>query len=83
MLPTVHSDFDLDSRFNDDGAGFNKMDVDVNQKTFAWSSPADSKYVIVEYTISNTGSSALNNFYAGIYSDWDIGNVVDNKAEYD
>lgn len=83
IIPSVHSDFDLDSRFNDDGAGGSKLDVDVNQKTYAWSSPADAKYVIVEYIISNTGLNSLSNFYAGIYSDWDIGNVVDNRAEYD
>ncbi len=83
IIPSVYSDFDLDSRFNDDGAGATKLDVEVNQKTYAWSSPADAKYVIVEYIISNTGTNTLTNFFAGIYSDWDIGNVVDNRAEYD
>lgn len=83
IIPSVYSDFDLDSRFNDDGAGATKLDVDVNQKTYAWSSPADAKYVIVEYVISNTGANTLTNFFSGIYSDWDIGSVVDNRAEYD
>jgi serine protease len=83
IIPTVHSDFDLDSRFNDDGAAADKLDVEINQKTFAWSTPADSKYIIIEYTISNQGASVLNNLYAGIYADWDIGAVVDNRGEYD
>ncbi|MDQ3051121.1 MAG: S8 family peptidase [Bacteroidota bacterium] len=83
IIPTVQSDFDLDSRFNDDGAGSNQIDVEVNQKTFAWSSPADSKYIIVEYTIINTGANSISNLFAGIYGDWDIGNVIDNKGEYD
>ncbi len=83
IIPTVHSDFDLDSRFNDDGAGGNQIDVEINQKTYAWSNPADSKYIIVEYTILNTGGNPLSNLFAGIYGDWDIGAVTDNKGEYD
>jgi len=83
IIPSVFSEFDLDSRFSDDNATSNKNDVEINQRTYAWSTPADSRYVIVEYIISNTGVADLTNFYAGIYADWDIGNVVDNKAEYD
>ena len=83
IIPTVLSDFDLDSRFNDDGAGGNQLDIEINQQTFAWSDPADAKYIIVQYTILNTGGNALDDFYAGLYCDWDIGAVTDNKGEYD
>lgn len=83
IIPTVESDFDLDSRFNDDGAGTTQLDVEVNQKTYAWSTPADSKYIIVEYIISNKGANQLTDFYAGIYGDWDIGAVIDNRGQYD
>lgn len=83
VIPSVQSDFDLDSRFNDDGAGGTKLNVAVNQRTYAWSNPADSKYIIFEYMISNTGANALSDFFAGIYSNWDIGDVVDNREDYD
>jgi serine protease len=83
VIPDVYSEFDLESRFSDDGATSNKIDVEVHQNTYAWSTLADSKYVIVEYFISNTGSGDISNLFAGIYADWDIGAVVDNKAEYD
>jgi len=83
VIPTVISDFDLDSRYNDDGAGVNQLDIDVNQKTYAWSNSPDEKYIIIEYIISNQGGSDLNNLHAGIYADWDIGAVVDNRGEYD
>jgi hypothetical protein len=83
VIPTVFSDRDLDSRFNDSGAGPTSNSVVVNQKTYAWSTPSDSKYVIVEYTISNNGPGQLQDLFAGIYSDWDLGNAVDNRAEYD
>jgi serine protease len=83
IIPTVHSDFDLESRFNDDGAGSDLLQVNIGQKTFAWSDPVNSKYIIVEYTLLNTGTNSLDNLFAGIYADWDIGNVIDNRAEYD
>ncbi|HEX5002678.1 MAG TPA: S8 family serine peptidase [Bacteroidia bacterium] len=83
IIPSVVSEFDLDSRYNDDGAGVDKLDVAINQHSYAWSTPADSKYVIVEYVISNQGTGALQDLYAGIYCDWDIVAYVDNRGEYD
>lgn len=83
VIPTVFSDRDLDSRFDDSGAGSTSNSLQVNQRTFAWSTPTDSKYVIVEYTVKNNGSAQLQNLYTGLYSDWDLGNAVDNRADYD
>lgn len=83
VIPSVFSDFDLDSRYNDNGAGVNTLNIQVNQRTYAWSAIPDEKYIIVEYIISNQGVADLQNLYAGIYSDWDIGAVTDNKGEYD
>lgn len=74
------SDFDLYSTFNDDGADTNKLDVKVTQRTYAWSTPADAKYIIIYYTYTNNGITTLNNFYSGIYADWDIGAIVNNRA---
>ncbi len=83
LIPSVKSDFDLEGVFSDDGATTNKIDVEVRHNTFAWADPADAKYVIVEYVISNTGISTIQNLFAGIYADWDIGNIGDNRADFD
>ncbi|MFM7767678.1 MAG: T9SS type A sorting domain-containing protein, partial [Bacteroidota bacterium] len=83
LIPSVKSDFDLEGIFSDDGATTNKIDVEVRHNTFAWADPADAKYVIVEYVISNTGASPIQNLFAGIYADWDIGNIGDNRADFD
>ncbi len=82
--PSAQSDFDLYSRFNDDGAAGNKLEVTVTQRTYAWSNPADARYIIVYYTFRNDGTVPLSNLYAGIYADWDIGpSVVNNRAATD
>jgi len=83
VIPSVQSDFDLEGVFSDDGATSNKIDVQVRHNTYAWSDPADAKYVILEYVISNTGTSTIQNLYAGVYADWDIGNIGDNRADFD
>jgi hypothetical protein len=44
---------------------------------------ADRKYIIVEYTIRNTGSSTLTDLYGGIFADWDIPLYSNNKADED
>jgi serine protease len=80
VVPTIVSHFDLYSTFNDDGAAANKLNVTVTQNTYAWSTPADAKYIMIYYTYKNDGSTALNDFYAGIYADWDIGAVTNNRA---
>jgi serine protease len=74
---------DLDSRYNDSGAGATANAIHVNQHSYAWSTPADSKYVIVEYVVRNDGTTSLQNLFAGLYFDWDLGNAVDNRADYD
>jgi hypothetical protein len=83
VIPSIESDFDLESVFSDDGATTNKIDVEVRQNTFAWSSVMDAKYVIVEYVVKNSGPNPIQNLFTGIYADWDIGNVVDNRADFD
>jgi serine protease len=80
ITPPVVSEFDLYSRFNDDGALANKLNVTLTQNTYAWSTPADAKYIMIYYTYKNDGSSTLNNFYGAIYADWDIGGVSNNRA---
>lgn len=71
VLPVV-SEFDVKGIFNDAGAGAANLPVQVFHKAYAWNTPGHRRYVIVEYSIKNTGANALNSMYAGIYTDWDI-----------
>ncbi len=80
LLPTVQSEFDLFGKFND-SPSTSIIPVSVSHKALAWSNPGDDKYVIVEYTIRNTGTSLLNNVWAGIFADWDIQDYNLNKGD--
>jgi hypothetical protein len=71
VIPSVISEFDVDGKFND-GLATLPLPVNVHHQAFAWSTPGNTKYVIVQYTIANSGSASLSNIYAGIFADWDI-----------
>jgi hypothetical protein len=83
--PGAISDHDAYGRFADNGStSTNPLPVLITHRAFAWSAPAaDRKYIIVEYTIRNNGSSTLNNLYGGIFADWDIPAYANNKAAED
>ncbi|MFH1320416.1 MAG: S8 family serine peptidase [Bacteroidota bacterium] len=83
IIPPVVSEFDIEGIFNDDPAGADKLDVEVEHKAFAWTSQGHTKYVIVEYNIRNTGASALNDLYAGIFADWDVMDYSLNNGSVD
>lgn len=85
VVPDVFSEFDVDGTINDAPAATGSLPVTVHHKAFAWTTPGNRKYVIVEYMIKNTGSGTLNNLFAGIFADWDIDAATfgSNKASFD
>lgn len=82
VVPSVKSEFDLYGKFNDNAAA-TQLKVLVTHQAYAWSTTGNRKYVIVEYSIKNNGTSSLNSIYAGIFADWDIMNYANNKADID
>ncbi len=87
--PGSKSDQDGATTFSDSSASpSNKVGVQVAMHSYAFSDPLDSKFIILQYDITNTNTSAtLTNLYAGIFLDWDIGNtseeVGSNFSRYD
>lgn len=65
--PGIVSAQDGNGKFNDDGAGTNKIGVEVTTESFAFNSTTDSNYILLRYNIKNTNSTALSNLYAGIF----------------
>lgn len=84
VVPSTFSEFDLSGKFND-AAAPSAMNLIIQHNEYAWSTPGNTKYVIWEYKIKNNAATTLNNFYAGIFADWDIDGTTyaQNKAMYD
>jgi len=81
-LPLI-SDMDVKCMFSDSLAGSQRLNILVTHKAYAWNSPADKKYIIYEFYIKNTGTTALNSLYTGFFVDWDLGDTVNNRIQYD
>ncbi|MDF2451503.1 MAG: in-like serine protease [Bacteroidota bacterium] len=83
VIPSTFSEFDAHGRFND-GLASPTQNLIVNHSAYAWSTPGNRKYVIVEYVMKNNGATPLTNLYAGISADWDIdeSTAAQNKANY-
>ncbi|MES2515008.1 MAG: S8/S53 family peptidase [Bacteroidota bacterium] len=83
-IPSVFSEFDVHGRFNDAVAS-PVQNLLVSHSAYAWTTAGNRKYVVVEYVMKNSGSTAINNLYAGIAADWDIdeSTASKNKSDYD
>jgi len=82
--PGVVSDQDGFTSFSDSGApSGNVLALQVNLRSYAFSDPIDSKYIILRYDLKNRGSAPLSNVYVGVFLDWDLGNFETNHSGYD
>jgi serine protease len=80
IIPSIASEFDLYGKFTDNISS-SPLPVTVTHKAYAWSTPGNRKFVIVEYIIKNTGANTLSNVWAGIFADWDIQDYSLNRAD--
>ena len=68
------SDNDLHIRFTDQQAS-TSLGIEVDQKGLSWSSELNQDFIILEYTIYNTGLHGnLDSVYFGLWSDFDVSN---------
>ena len=73
IIPSVISDFDATTVFNDSLAGTNSMGLSITNKSYAWNQSPKDKFIIMEYTVKNQGTSTLSNLYAGLFMDFNMG----------
>lgn len=78
------SNFDTYAKYSD-SASATIIGLMVEQRTWAWNSNPDKKYVIWEYVIKNNSATTYTNMYAGICADWDIDGTsfANNMSAYD
>lgn len=82
IQPGRKATLELTSRFNDSVAE-SPLGLTVDQKVYAWANAPWNDFVILEYTIRNTTTQAINNIYAGVYLDWDVDDANANFANWD
>jgi len=83
--PGTVSAQDGNTKFNDDGAGTNKIGVEVNLDSYAFTGVNDSDYILLKYNIKNTNSSQISNMYVGIFTFFSPNQVFNsgNITRYD
>lgn len=67
----VIGDIETVSRYCDDRAA-NPLGIVVEQRTATFTAPSESRYVIMEYVVTNKSALTIENAYTGIYCDWDF-----------
>ncbi len=69
--PGGFADEQFETMFNDLGSD-NPLNVQISQKTFAFTSAPDNDYVITEYNFRNVGPDSLIGLLVAHWEDWDI-----------
>ena len=81
-LGTVRADQTFGAVFTDAGHA-NPKPLTVEQTSMAFGLPENNQFVILEYKMTNEGPTALSQFYAGVFCDFDIGDSGANLAGSD
>ncbi len=61
-----------------DSASDAPLGLVINQRSYAWSGEADQDYVVLEYRLSSTSDTVLDEMYFAEHMDWDVGKTSDN-----
>jgi serine protease len=82
--PGFVSNQDGRTAFSDSSAPLlNRIGIQVNARSYAFSDPEDDDYVIIAYDIRNPGTTTISNLYVGEFFDWDIANYATNRTGFD
>jgi subtilisin family serine protease len=58
------------------------FELSFSQRVISDSSMQNKDFIILEYTIKNEGSFTVDDLYAGLFADWDLGNAAKNNAGF-
>jgi len=82
--PGLASQQDGRTTFTDDSAvADDRIGLQVEMYSYAFSDPVNSRYLILRYDIKNPGTSQVANLFAGIFLDWDLGDYNNDVSRYD
>ncbi len=79
IVPGIRSYSEIYGQFSNSDT-VSRQALLIDYRSLVWKDSPYDKFVILEYEIKNPTASALNNFYFGIFSDWDITTNGQNDA---
>ncbi|MCH8031986.1 MAG: hypothetical protein IIB09_09275, partial [Bacteroidetes bacterium] len=79
--PYAGFDQGFESSYNDSFAS-NPIPVLVTQRSYSDNDAPNDCYVILDFDVQNT-SNSTDDFYIGLFADWDVGDFVQNLGGYD
>jgi subtilisin family serine protease len=86
ILDSPGSDSDQEGfcTFSDQKAE-NPLGLEIIQKSFSYADPENDDYLILEYVIHNANQLMVEDFYVGLFFDWDIplSSPDDDKVGFD
>jgi hypothetical protein len=65
-----------------DGRSHRRLDIEVTQRSYAWSYPYAKNFILFDYTIRNIGFHHLKNVYIGVHVDSDVGSPSDDVGGF-
>jgi serine protease len=60
------------TRFSDADAGSKRLNIETEMTTYSFAGSDEDDFIILEYKFNNTTGQNIDNFYAGLFFDWDI-----------
>ena len=69
--------------YKESAAVTNPLGIEVTQSVYGWNTTGDVGYVIMEYRLKNTTSDTLKQLSLGIFADWNLGTITENRADWD
>lgn len=72
IKPNIPDHTEGESVFNDNDAGGFRLGITVTLHSYSYPLPPLSNLILLRYTITNNNNAPLNNFFIGLFLDWDL-----------
>jgi len=71
------------ARYEDITNNVDRIGLNIEQNSYSWNETAVDKSLVLEYKIKNVAGGSIDNLYAGIFTNWDIGDNTKNLGDWD
>jgi subtilisin family serine protease len=72
LSPGKYSAAEIIGSFNNTKGDSTIQQVDISYRSLVWKEDPNDRYFIMEYKISNPNDDPVENFFVGLYADWDV-----------